>query len=473
MNKHQIKIQKFDNFDDKNDVICKHFYNFAPFNKLKSSFGIRKLRLPKGQGFEGDMEMDLPASGVSEVKGATFFKQFARDTNRTAYRILILTGENKGYINEMYCVMPTFAWLYRLEFNSCPQSLMYKKDDMDAVILTSVDKMIYWRGTLNPVTIENTPIITSMCINEGIIFCTILDPAHKIWYANDLDAAKIGDVTKNSNYISLNDDLGDAKKIISFNEDVYVFREYGISKIKYVQNEITVSQIYYSNTKILHNTVSICGNYVIFATKEGLYTFNGYKVNKLDINIDYLLTKIDENSCAGSLGDNYYLALNIDFADNQTLHCESEEYKNNAILILDIEDNTYQIIRGVDVNGFTPIRADNYESMLLTFNGQDKDKLGQICDTSVCFDEGLTKGWISEEIVPDDKIKMFTKLSIFSTPNVVIKLNHDSGSTTFQTSQNGLNEFNFKIYSKTLTIEILSNAEAVDVSHLVLDYFDE
>ena len=138
--------------------------------------------------------------------------------------------------------MDQMFWLYDLKFNSPPITLAYKKDDNDAIILASNDEMKIWKTNYSPYTISSVPIITSMCMNEGVLFCTIKEPAFKIWYATNLDAEQVGNISKNSGYVSLEDDLGYARKVITFDQEVYVFRDYGISKISNVKSSISVSR---------------------------------------------------------------------------------------------------------------------------------------------------------------------------------------------------------------------------------------
>lgn len=469
--KKQIILDKFNNFNNKNSLICDGYYNLLADENLKSSHGVKSAKFPKGLGFEGEYELALQECGVEQVKGVTYFKQYFPTSGNTQHRLLIYAGDNKIYINQMFCCISNVNWLFQLQFNSAPLCLCFKKDDRDAMILTSVDKMVVWKVNYSPYTIENVPIITSMCMNEGVLFCTIKEPSHKIWYCTNLDVEAVGNIDANSNYISLNDNLGAAKKVVTFDEDVYVFREYGISKIKYIQNNITVSQVYASNTKIYYNTVSVCGSKIFFTTKEGIFTFNGTKVNKENINLENLLTAISDTAVASFMAGKYYLALKMDFNDNKQILCEQSDYINNAILIIDIDDFTYEIIRGVDVGSFMPILIDEFEKMLVTFNSGYTNKLGQITNEGICFENNLFKHYKTKEINLNNQIKMYTKLSVVSSCNVTFKFNFDGQSLSFTTYTSGLNEFNFKICAKSLNLEIESQDD-VKIENLVLDYYD-
>ena len=250
ISKKELKIK---NFAD-----CARFYNYKPTTKLLNTVGIEDLKLPYDfENMNGDY-LDLYGSGIDMgIDGVVYVKQFYEESGNTQHRLLVHAKDKKIYINQMFNHSYDLFWLYNLTFETAPISLTFKKNGQDAIILASETEMKIWKTGYSPYTIPNVPIITSMCVNEGVLFCTIKKPAFKIWYATDLDAENVGNISKNSGYISLEDDLGNAGKIITFNQDVYVFREYGISKINFVKKEISVTQIYKSNTRIFANITNV------------------------------------------------------------------------------------------------------------------------------------------------------------------------------------------------------------------------
>ena len=470
--KKQIEINNFNNFNTSNKINTEKFYNFLPIENLNSSLGVDAAKFPKTYDDLTEVELGIDDLNINSVCGVTYFKMYFPTSQNTQHRLLIYGDDNKVYINQLFSGSPILLWLFNLQFNSPPVCLAYKTDDTDSIILTSSDKMIVWHTNYSPYEIENVPIITSMCMNDEVLFCTIKDPAFKIWYATNFDAESVGQVTPVSGYISLEDDLGYSRKILTFNEDIYVFRDYGISKINYIKNDITVSQIYLSNTKIYTDTVSICGNVIMFMTKDGIYSFNGVKVTKTDIDIRNLLPDSNEYTAAASLGQKYYLALRLNFNDDKTILCESGNYLNNALVVIDITDFSYQIIRGVDVKSLLPVKTEVFEKMLVTFNSMNNSKLGQIVETSSCFENSLPKYWMSSELSDSFNTKMFTKLAIYASENITFNLIYDDKNMSFSTYKNGLNEFCFKILCKQIKLEILSNESEASVKKIVIDYYE-
>ena len=362
-------------------------------------------------------------------------------------------------------------WLFNLRFETSPISLTYKKDDADAMILASSDTMMVWRAGYSPYEIKDAPIITSMCMNDNILFCTIKNPAFKVWYATDLTAENVGKISSNSGYITLDDDLGDAKKVITFNENVYVFREYGISKINSIKNENIVSEIYKSNTKIFANTVSVCGNNILFMTNDGLYSFNGIKVSKTKVNLLNTMPIANDGAISSALGDKYYLALKLDFADEKNIICEPN-CVNNVLLIVNVTDFSYEIIRGVDIKTLLPLKLNEFEKMLVLFNSGPIDKIGEITHSSKCIDDILPKYWLSENLLAGMNTKLFTKVKVCANKNVKFKLKYDNNEINFTTFNDGINEFSFKIMCKQIQIEISTNELNGMVEQVELEYYE-
>lgn len=453
-------------------LVSEMFYNYNPSVELKNTMGVNVAKFPILSGMPNTLELNIAGLEVESVEGIAYFKQYFANSGDTIHRLLVYCNDKKLYLNELLDGSTNLYWLYELTFNSPPIALAFKIGDNDAIILAGNDKMVIWETNFSPYTVTNAPIITSMCMNEGALFCTLVEPAFKIWYATDLKAENIGKLDSNSGYIVLADDLGYARKIVTYDESVYVFRDYGISKINNVKGEMSVSQVYLSRTKIFTNTVAICGNIILFLTKDGLYSFNGVKVTRTNIDISKFLPTENNYAVGSSLGNYYYLALKLDMKDGKQMLCEAGEYKNNTLIVVDINSYDYQIIRGVDIKTLLPVMAEDFESMLLTFNSVYTDKVGQVISTPCIFTNDLEKLWTSAELTKNFNNKLFTHLTVTADENIKFKLIHDAGETSFTTYQTGKNEFCFKIMSNTLKLEISSPSSSGEVKRVLIDYYE-
>ena len=471
-NKKIVEINRFDNFNKNEEgVHATTCYNYHPTNSLNNSKGVACAMFPKSETNKSEKELYISQAGITKINGIAYFKQYQATGNFTTYRLLVYGEDKKVYINQMIDNSYELFWLYNLEFNTAPIILTYKKDDTDACILASDDQMKVWETGYSPYTINDVPIITSMCMNDNVLFCTIKNPAFKVWYATDLDIKNIGNISNFSGFISLEDELGDARKIVTFNEDVYVFRDYGITKINYLKKEISTAQVYVSNTLIYPNTVSVCGNNILFMTKGGLHSFNGVKVTKTNIELLHDFPIENAGAVASSLGEKYYLALNLNFKDGKQILCEND-CVNNVLLIIDTLDFSYQIIRGVDIKSLLPVKTPVFEKMLVIFNSGPVNKIGEVTSSSKLMDDNLPKFWQSDSLVKTLNTKLFTKLSVKADVGVVFKLKYDDKEVYFTTTKSGVNNFMFKIICKDLSLEISSSNESAIVSNVVLEYYE-
>lgn len=462
--KKTVELKKFNNFTN-SGVKVENFYNFYPKEQLLSSFKIIPAQFPKTP--NSDVFKELNRLEEFNYKGICSLKQYFYTNKQNVYTILVYGDNNKIYLNQLFNGGFMLDWLYKMTFDAAPISLAYKNNEADAIILASKNKMMIWKTNFSPYQVEGVPIITSMCMNDGVLFCTIQQPAFKVWYATDLDAENVGNISENSNYISLEDDLGDARKVITFDGDVYVFRDYGISKISYLQKNITVSQIYTSNSKIITNSVSVCGNSIMFLTFDGIYTFNGVKVKKTEIDIFKMLDGNNAEAVASSLGNYYYLALKLKFKDGQY-----SKGVNNAIVVVDITDFSYQIISGVDSVCLYPLKTDILEKMLLLTNDVP-NRIFEIANIEA--DESFNdanKFYETSEIIENENVKLLTALKVNCSKDISFSLVCDNKKLTFTTKTDGVSVFNFRKSCRSVKLQINSTNQNAYVNRVALDYYD-
>jgi len=139
---------------------------------------------------------------------------------------------------------------------------------------------------------------------------------------------------------------------------------------------------------------------------------------------------------------------------------------------LNTNDFSYQIIRGVDINNMLPLKTENFEKMLVTFNSGNVNKIAEVVENSSYFEEGLPKFWSSEDFFNEFDTKLFTKLVVNADKNIKFKLIFDSNEQVFTTYTTGINEFAFRIISKQLRLEISSTEKNAEVEDVYLDYYD-
>ena len=472
--KKRIEIDTFNNFNSSNNIYTEKFYNFFPSNKLASSQGVAVAKFPKMYTDMTEEELDIEDLDINSVCGVSYFKMYFPDSQNTQHRILIYGDDNKVYINQLFSGSSMLLWLFNLQFNSPPVSLSYKTDDTDSIILTSSDKMVVWHTNYSPYEIENVPIITSMCMNDEVLFCTIKDPAFKIWYATNLDAENVGQVSAESGYISLEDDLGYSRKILTFNEEIYVFRDYGITQLSiYGSDDFAINHIYLSDSYIYPDSIAQSGDNVYFLERSGLKCFNGSSVKNIELGCEKLLSAFNQSKCwATCFEGKYYLACKCDFADGQQIGCESYNngYVNNALLVYDIEKEHLDILRGVDINQVLALNNPYKSKLVACFNNQYIGKIGQLTEDGKLFGNSLGGYWksVKTDLGYHNKKKRIKHFSIKASGNAEVTISSEKESKTFNIlPKDKIQRIRVNISGNEFDVKITTSGQA-SISNFVL-----
>lgn len=459
---------------DSGEIFATSIYNMDNRKlTLNGNLGIKSLYLPKYADVTSEqVELNYADLNLQYIDKVMYFKQYFSNNGATTHRLLLHGSDNKIYLNEMFCGVRTLSWAFSMTFNKPPVVLAYKKDGLDAIIMSGGGKSVVWATNQVPREIVDVPDITSMCIHNEVLYCTIVGENFKIWYTTNLDPESIGTESSSTKFITLGDERGACRKVITFKENVYVFRDYGISKLNvYAKNEPTYSQIYLSNSIIYGDTVTVCGDTVMFMTRDGLYRFNGATVSKVS-GLDKLIgSNVNDNAVATVLQNKYYLALNIDFDDGQQILCETGDYKNNALIVLDLEDYSFQVMRGVDIRDMLSLKADIVEKVIVVFNSQNKNKVAEITNDGKYFGQALPKYFSSNYITQKDLSKItIRKIYVDASANIKIKLSTDLGSKTFITYKDGINEFQTILPCSKFKFEVISSQNLPYINLLKINY---
>lgn len=479
----KIKTRTLQNFSNGNwlenefvdDKLVSSFYNFNIKNKKAvSGLGISEAKVPyenNANATEG--VLNTSQHSIECVDGIVYFRQYFLDTNVTQHRLLIHADNQKLYVHQMYGGVGTLLWLYQLKFEEAPICLTYKLNGNDTIILSSPEKMVVWTTNQQPYTVSDVPIITSMCILDNVLFCTIAGEADKIWFSTTLNPELIGNTSEYTKYLVLGDERGYARKILTFNENVYVFRDYGITRINfYSASDINTKQVYLSDSKIFADTVKVCGDRVMFMTRDGVYSFDGVNVKKITLGMEHLLDEGNYYSFAECLQDKYYLALRLKFDDGQSVLCEGEEYKNNALLVISLLDFSYEILRGVDINNMMPLKTEFAEKMLVTFNSGYKDKIGEIDNSSKVFDEALPKYLETNYLLDGNKKILVRKVVVNASKGINVKVITQHDCRNFVTYTDGENIFETILPTENIKMEFFTNKNDCYIKQIKIGYIE-
>ncbi len=238
-----------------------------------------------------------------------------------------------------------------LTFTAPISAVNYRLYGEDVIILCSAaDDMAVWNGTDAPYTVEGSPRVTSMALHYERLFVTVKEGT-AVYFSDDLDPTNWAMDLSAGGFIELADGLGRLNRIVSYLNYLYIFRDYGISRmVAYAdQTEFSVSNLFVSSGRIYADTVAVCGDRVLFLADDGLYAFDGLSTVKILKGLDGLFDggKPTADYWAGA----YRLSCRI--RGNGVVGCESGDFTNNGLIVYRPGDGVVSISRGVDIAAFS------------------------------------------------------------------------------------------------------------------------
>lgn len=319
-----------------------------------------------------------------EVAVAWLYKRYDFQNEKRDDRVLIAT--KSGEVYQLYG-NGSVSKIYE-GFTKTPQFINYRLNGEDVVFMCStVDGMFVYDGVSVPYKVEGAPNITTMVLHGERLFVTVDGDKSAIYFSDDLDPTNWDESLTGGGFIQMIDERGSLNKVVSYLNYLYVFRDYGITRINAIgnQSDFSVSNLFVSGGRIFPQTVTLCGDMIVFLAEDGLYGFDGVSANRLLKNLDGLINA-NENARALYASGKYYLAFNRDL-DDDTVGVEEGEYLNNAMLVLDVSTGRYCLSRGMDISAFCFLEDAGVSA--ITADG----KIGMVKKCGTLFGLALKKKW--------------------------------------------------------------------------------
>ena len=365
-------------------------YNFITKDGcLKSGYGFKKLAMPESSDFE-DLEKEIAIRG-NEVKSIWKLKWYNSSEDSDRYYLFYFNDENKVCYDNMF--EKRFATLIiNTDFSEVPYACNYRPNGEDTLLLSGDNGKMMVIANGSSQTIENMPQIISCCSHYGKLFAITKGARGRLIYNEDNDILSWSDEkTKN---LDFSDERGDLNKIISFDDYIYLFRDFGITKVSVYSSseEFAISHMYQADNYIYPNSIAESGDYIYFLQTDGIKMFNGSSVKAIHLDFEGLIENIDNRHCfATCFNGKYYLACRGDFKDNQEVGCENGEYINNLLIIYDIASEHVDITRGVDIKQLLALINPYKSKLVACFNNDNKDCIGELVENGKNF-ESVSKG---------------------------------------------------------------------------------
>lgn len=448
----------------------KKIYNYITEDgSLKSGYGFKVLAMPLSI---DDLENEtiIPIRG-DEVKALWKLKWYDEQYEHIdKYYLFYYNDENKVcYDNILDERILTIT--IDTTFSDIPYAMYYRQYNQDCLMLSGDSGTMLVAG-FGTETSEQAPKILSCCTHYGKLFAIIEGKRGTLVYTDDTDVLNWQD--EKTKDLDFSDGRGNLNKVLSYEDYLYIFRDFGITKVSIYgsDEEFSISHQYFSDSVIYPDTISQSGDNIYFLTASGLKVFNGSSVKDLEIDCQELFNCCENrNATAVCFEGKYYLACKGDFKDDAVVGCEGEGFINNMLLVYDLSSKKVDVVRGVDIHQLLALTNPYKSKLVACFNNEYIGKIGELTKDGKVFDENLTS-CIAFPV--SDFNKPFVKKRIKS-----FMIKSKSDCKVIISNEDKVFEFNVKgnkvqqkvrtdIVGKSFSVKIEASGNNVDISKFIL-----
>lgn len=464
-----------------------NFYNYS-FKKgvLTEGYGFETLTCPN---YDDDLyrpvlfNPDLPSADFVSV---WFYKIYDEEAGGRIDKLLYYAEDTRMYFSRIMDIDPFIHKCIEIKLPERPTlTYNYKYNGYDYCLIGSENAGIkMYDGYVEPVVLEGVPNISSLCEDKGKMFCTVYGDRNCIYYHVGTDVPNWRTETDELNgKIEMNDNRGKINKVVSFLGYVFAIRDYGISKITTYENKtkFDIAHLSLYGNKIYENTAEICGDKMFMLTKDGICSFNGVTSKILSLGFNEFLTNVNNDEARAVFhSGKYYLACRLNFNDDEKVGCEKLDtpYKNNALIILDVQTLDYDIVRGIDISDLESIQLNKMDKVAMVLNSLNRNIVIQLNRNGLFYDTPLKKEWNSPltDLGYSNKIKLIKDVSLLSLYDCTLTIFTEKESKTFVVKGNKtLNKFKVNLKGKQIGVKIESETAKAYISNLkfnidLLDY---
>lgn len=338
-------------------------YNFA----FRDGVLTGEIGLDAGRGFYPDVPEsrwtlpDLPegAQGITKM-----FHYRRRGTSRHDDRLVIQTFSGAFYYVTLFAPDTEWHEIEGLTATYPASAVNYNYDNKDILILSGEDLPMSILDDETVSEVVNAPRLTSLTVHGERVFGVYNGTLGSVWFSDNMNPTDWSVSGDTGGYIGFADDWGDTTRLVSFAGYLYIFREHGIYRLTAYgdQSDFLLKKVFTCAGRIYEDTIALCGDRILFLDDEGVKTFDGYDVARVDVPLPELIFR--RNCKATYSGNSYYLAALADLWD----YTLSGVYDCNIVVRYDLGTKDTSVLAGCDVRHITTLRAHGSDVVAIACN---------------------------------------------------------------------------------------------------------
>lgn len=362
-------------------------YNFNYFDgKLTNALGLQSLSVRVNSTSANVKTLSLSmASKIMSYSSVVLNKM----------SVVIMDLSYNLYKNDIDSFSSDFTKI--TQFDSEPNIIRLSTLNENYIVFSTANKFYIYSGGYGVKTLDSDVKLLDVCVHNGSMFVVKdHEVRHTVNWFSDINPDNIVTNLKSANLISVPDTCGNIVKIISFNDYLYVFCEYGIFRLVSYESKKKqyVEPVFVGSARIFPNTIVLAGGNIIFTCEDGIYNFTGLKVNKYDVKITSLLKGVDNSYAKAVFGNGkYYLTCKLNYEDGKIVGAEGGMCPNNTLVELDSNLEKVVLNRGICLQDLSTLFGyENHKVMCIA--KQYSPTVKELCESGEYDDDyPLKKKW--------------------------------------------------------------------------------
>ena len=354
--------------------------------KIRSAIGISSIKAQDGSEYR-DMKFAVDNIYPFYLKGR---------------REIILSSGGRAYkLNEekkLWAIVPSTYFSGR-------NSAMFTVGEEPCVIIPDRDDgLVSYNGTaFTSHSLGYT--VATMVTHMNRLYVVATGDEYRLRFSTINDPFNFAISLEHGGEIYLDVEDGKILKLISHDGNLYIFREYGVYKLTAFadQREFRVKKIATTTTKIDGESIAVAGGAMLLRTEDGMYTFDGYNMNKMLDNMPTTMANI--TTSIGIFFAGYYY-LSYKTADSGDMR---------HLMRFNVKTHDIVIVKNANIRAFSIIRSTNDREVLAVA----MDGVHQLClidDGYAILDDEIDRHWRSGSV--DFDMPAVTKELVSFVPNM-------------------------------------------------------
>lgn len=219
-----------------------------------------------------------------------------------------------------------------LRYASLPVALPYRSTAGEEWLVLAGEGVVAYTGGGTKALSSHSAVAAA--VHYERLF--LADRNSRVYFSDALDLANWTQGVQEAGYVDLPSDYGEIRKAVSFDERLYLFRDYGVTELRAFGDNRNFKAVHRAlpSGKVYPETIAVCGNALYFFSESGLYKSDGDKETRLFPALTKAFDGAMQTEARGAFGGGKY-ALSAKTAAGEGRILVADVGRESAYLLCD------------------------------------------------------------------------------------------------------------------------------------------